>query len=98
MAKYYNKLQRSIEVFKRGELVMLNRKNIRSKGQCEKLDDKMYGPVKILSTGHNNQEPELELPGFWESHHPFYIAWLERCRGNNQERTVIKVEADDTGW
>jgi hypothetical protein len=54
MAKYYDKKRRSIEKFKKGELVVLSGKYIRSKGRCRKLDDKMYGPFKILSVGHND--------------------------------------------
>jgi hypothetical protein len=41
---------------------MLNGKNIRLKGRCKKLDDKMYGPFNILSTGHNDRYYKLELP------------------------------------
>ena len=62
MAKYYNKKRRSIEKFKKGELVMLNGKNIGSKGRCRELDNKMYGSFKILSTGHNDHYCKLELP------------------------------------
>jgi hypothetical protein len=91
MAKYYNKKRRSIETFKKGELVMLNGKNIRSKGRCKKLDDKMYGPFKILSVRHNNRYCKLELPPSWKIHPNFKISLLERDRGKNPEREVIEI-------
>jgi hypothetical protein len=98
MAKYYDRKRRSIESVKRGQLVMLNGENILSKGTCKKLDDKMYGPFKILSTGHNNRYYKLELPPSWKIHPAFNISLLERYRGKNPEREVIEVEADDAGW
>ena len=98
MAKYYDRKRRSIESFKKGELVMLNSKNIRSKGRCKKLDDKMYGTFKILSVGHNNLYCKIELPLTWKIHPTFNISLLERYRGKNPEREVIEIEADDAGW
>jgi len=77
---------------------MLNGKNIRSKGRCKKLDDKMYGPFKILSVGHNNMYCKLELPPTWKIHLTFNISVLERYRGKNPERKVIEIEAEDAGW
>jgi len=98
MAKYYDRKRRSIESFKKGELVMLNGKNMRSKGRCMKLDDKMYGPLKIVSVGHNNRYCKLELPTSWKIHPTFNISLLERYRGKNPEREVFEIETDDAGW
>jgi len=98
VAKYYNKKRRSIEKFKKGELVMLNGKNIRSKGRCKKLDDTMYGTFKILSTGHNDRYCKLELTALWRIHPKFNVALLERAREKNRDREVIKIEANDGGW
>jgi hypothetical protein len=53
MAKYYHKERRDIPGFKKGEFLKLNGKNIRSKGRCRKLEDKMYGPFEVLTEGHN---------------------------------------------
>lgn len=47
MAKCYNKQRMTMERVKKGELVMLHGKNIRSKGRFCKLVDKMYGPFKM---------------------------------------------------
>jgi len=98
VAKYYDRKRRSIESFKKGELVMLNGKNIRSKGRCKKLDDKMYGLFKVVSVGHNNRYCKLELPSSSKIHPTFNISLLERYRGKNPEMEVIKIEADDAGW
>jgi hypothetical protein len=98
MANYYDRKRRSIESFKKGELVILNGKNIRSKGRCKKLDDKIYGPFKILLVGHNNRYCKLELPSTWKIHPTFNISLLERYRGKNPEREVIEIEANDAGW
>jgi len=65
MAKYYNKKRRPIEKFKKGELVIVNGKNIRLKGRCRKLDHKMYAPLKISFRGHNDWYCKLELPASW---------------------------------
>jgi len=97
LAKYYNKKRQSIERFEKGELVMLNGQNIRSKGRCRKLDDKMYGPFKILSTGHNDCYCKLELPSWWKINPTFNIAVLERYRGKNPEGEIIEIEADNAG-
>jgi hypothetical protein len=41
MAKYNDKKRMDIPGYKKGEFVMLNGKNIRSKGRCRNLEDKM---------------------------------------------------------
>jgi hypothetical protein len=88
-------MRRSIEKFKKGKLEMLDVKNIRTKGRCRKLDDKMYGPFKILSVGHNDRYCKLALPAAWKIYPTFNISWLERYRGKNPEREVIEIEAND---
>jgi hypothetical protein len=98
MAKYYNKQRRSIENFRKGELVMLNGKHILWKGCCWKLDDKMYGLFIILLAGHNDRYCKLELPAAWKIHPKFNIALLDRYRGKNPDREVVEIEANDAGW
>jgi hypothetical protein len=51
MWKYYNKKRKTIEPFKKGEMVMLNGKNIRAKHRCKTLEDKMYGPFEVIDVG-----------------------------------------------
>jgi hypothetical protein len=55
LAKYFNKKRRDIPGFKKGEFVMLNVKNIQSKGHCSKLEDKMYRPFNVVSEGPNKR-------------------------------------------
>jgi len=98
MAKYYDKKRRDIPGFKKGEFVMLNGKNIRSKGRCRKLEDKMYGPFEVLHEGHNKRYCKLKLPTKWKIHPVFNISLLEKYRGTNPEREVVEIEADDSGW
>ena len=98
MSKYYNKKMKSIEEFKRKDLVMLNGKNIRSKGRCKKLEDKMYGPFEILSVGHNGRYYKLKLPVSCKIHPTFNIGLLEKYQGKNPEKEVVEIEADDAGW
>jgi len=78
MNKYYNKKRKIIEPFEEGELVMLNGMNIRAKHQCKKLEDMMYRPFKIVSTGKNQHYCKLELPTSWKIHSTFNIDLLER--------------------
>jgi hypothetical protein len=98
MAKYYDKKRRDIPGFKKGVFVMLNGKNIRSKGRCRKLEDKMYGPFEVLTEGLNKRYCKLKLPENWKIHPVFDISLLENFRGLNPEREVVEIEAGDSGW
>jgi len=98
MSKYYDEKRRSIEGFKKGDLVMLNGKNIRSKGHCKKLGDKMYRPLKVILVGHNGRYYRLQLPTSWKIHPTFNISLLEKYRGNDPEKEVVEIEADNAGW
>jgi hypothetical protein len=98
MLKYYNKKRKSIEPFKKGEMVMLNGKNIHAKHRCRKLEDKIYGPFEISNVGKNERYYKLKLPESWRIHPTFTIALLERYRGDNPKKQVVEIEADDTGW
>jgi len=77
---------------------MLSGKNIRTKGRCRKLDDQMYGPCTISSTGHNNRYCKLQLPASWKIHLIFNILLLEQYQEKNPGREGIEIEADDAGW
>jgi len=98
MGNYYNKKCRMIEDFKKGELVMLNGKKIRFSGRCRKLEDNMYGPFKIVSVGYNNRYCKLELPASWNIHPTFSVSLLDRYRGVDPGKQVVKIEADDPRW
>lgn len=98
MRKYYDRKRKSIEPFKKGELVMLNGKNIRAKHRCKKLEDKMYGPFEVINTGKNGRYCKLKLPDAWKIHPTFNLALLEQYPGTDPKKQVIEIEADDAGW
>src|ERR1700681_1149554 len=98
MGQYYDRKRRPAPQYKIGDLVMLNGSNIWTKRQCRKLDDKMYGPFKIIKVGGNKRWCRLELPPTWKIHPAFNIALLEPYWGDPLEREVPPIEADDGGW
>jgi hypothetical protein len=77
MQKHYNKRRKILEPLKKGELVMLNGRNIRAKHHCKKLDDKMLAPFEVISVGSNNRYCKLKLPDHWKLHPVFNIDLLE---------------------
>jgi len=98
MKKHYNKKRKEIVPFKKGELVLLNGRNIRAKHRCKKLEDKMLGPFEILSVGSNNRYCKLKLPEHWKLHSVFNIDLLERYKGTDPKKQVIEIEADGEDW
>jgi len=98
MRKNYNKKRKDIEPFKKGELAMLNGRNIRAKHRCKKLKDKMFGPFEILSVGNNQRYCKLKLPDSGKIHPVFNLELLERYKGIDSKKQVIEVEADGEEW
>jgi hypothetical protein len=98
MKKYYNKKRKEVVPFKKGELVLLNGKNIRAKHRCKKLEDKMLGPFEVVSVGSNNRYCMLKLPEHWKLHPVFNIDLLERYKGTDPKKQVIEIEADGEDW
>jgi len=98
MKKNYNKKRKSIEPLKKGELVMLNGRNIRAKHRCKKLEDEMFGPFEILSVGETQRYCMLRLPDSWKIHPVFNIELLERYKGTDPKKPVVEVEAVGEDW
>jgi len=98
MKKNYNKKRKSIERFAKGELVMLNGRNIRAKHRCKKLEDKMFGPFEILSVGKNLRYFKLDLPDSWKIHPVYNIDLLERYKGTDPKKRVVEIEANGEDW
>jgi hypothetical protein len=73
MQKNYNKTRKVMELLQKGELVMLNRRNIQGKHRCNKLEDKMLGQFEVLSVGSNLWCCKLRLPELWKIHPVFNI-------------------------
>lgn len=59
--------------FKIGDLVFLNRKNIRTTRPSTKLDDKFFGPFKIISQ-INDVAFRLRLPSSMKIHPVFHVS------------------------
>jgi len=98
MKKNHNKKKKSVEPFKKRELVMLNGRNIRAKHRCRKLEDKMFGPFEIISVGSNQRYCNLGLPASWKIHPVFNIDLLELYKWTNPEKPIIEVEPDGEDW
>jgi hypothetical protein len=98
MKKHYNKRRKEVVPFNKGELVLLNGRNIRAKHRCKMLEDKMLGPFEILSVGSNNRYCNLKLPEHWKLHPVFNIDLLERYKGTDPKKQVIEIEADGEDW
>jgi len=98
MEKNYNKKRKSIQPFKKGELLLLNGRNIQAKHRCRKLEDKMFRPFEIISVGSNQRYCKLGLPISWKIHPVFNIDLLERYKGTNPKKPIIEVGADGQDW
>ena len=98
MMKHNNKRTKEGVPFKKGELVLLNGRNIRTKHRCKKLEGKMLGPFEILSVGSNNRYCKLKLPDHWKLHPVFNIGLLERYKRTDPKGQVIEIEVDGEDW
>jgi len=94
MKNYYDRKRKTIEPLKKGQLVMLNRRNIRAKHRCKKLEDEMLGPLEVLSVGSNLRYFKFKLPDTWKIHPVFNINLLERYKGTDSKKMIIEIKAD----
>jgi hypothetical protein len=77
---------------------MIDGRNICTKRQCRKLEDKLYGPFQISKVGSNKRWCRLKLPETWKIHPAFHVSLLEPYRANLKEREIPPVEADNEEW
>jgi hypothetical protein len=77
---------------------MLEGRNIHTKRQCCTLEDKLYRPFQISKVGSNKWWCRLKLPETWKIHPSFHVALLEPYRGNQKEREIPPVKADNEEW
>jgi len=98
MQKYYNQRRKKMEPLKKGELVMLNSQNIRVKHRCKKLEDKMLGPVEVVSVRSNLRYCTLKLPHTWKIHLVFNIDLLQWYKETDPKQPVVEIEADGNDW
>ena len=74
--KQANKTRSEQPIINLGDLVFLNRKNIRTNRPSKKLDDKKLGPFKVIRA-INPIAFELKLPNTMKIHPVFHISLLE---------------------
>ncbi len=83
-AKYYDKKVQP-RTYSIGDRVWLSGRNIRTIRPSKKLDNKYYGPFRIVDA-HGEQAYELELKGTLKGIHPvFHISLLEPYTGREGE-------------
>ena len=59
-----------------GDLVILNRKNVRTKRPTKKLSPRLYGPFKVIET-RGNRAFKLDLQPRWKIQPIFHVSLLE---------------------
>jgi len=95
MKKYYDRRPRPQPDVEIGDLVMLNAKNIKSKGLTRKFTPRLYGPFKVLEK-HGNSAFKLDIPARWKIHPVFHISLLEPYKSSDQpNRAKSPREAED---
>jgi len=84
MVKYFNlKVAEKEPIFKVGDWVIVNAKNIKTRHPTKKLDYKLYGKFRIKTLIGTNAY-ELELPPSTSKIYPvFHISLLEHYHLNN---------------
>ena len=78
-AEYYNRHHAPARIYETGQLVWLDRRNIKTSRPCAKLDVKKLGPFKIRRKLHDNAY-ELDLPTSYRIHPVFHVSLLSPFR------------------
>jgi hypothetical protein len=73
MKKYADQTRIEPPSFETGNLVMLNRKNIKTRHAARKLEHKMYGPFEVLDI-ISPTAVRLRLPKTWKIHPVFHVS------------------------
>ena len=97
MAKYFDAKRQEPPGFKKGDKVMLDGRNLRTKRPSKKLDHKLYGPFKIIEL-IGNRAARLQLPPSMKCHNVFHFALLEPYRENQiQGRCLANPDPGGSG-
>src|SRR5690606_7007646 len=81
------KRQDASNLFKVGDLVMLDGRNLRTRRPTKKFDHKLYGPFKIIKKiGENAFELDLSEHPTMRVHPVFNVALLEPYRSSSYQR------------
>jgi hypothetical protein len=79
MGKYYDQKRTEAPMYKVGDLIMLDMRNIKTRRPTRKFDHKKQGPftvVKVIS----RSAVKVELPKRWKIHDVFHVSLLEPYR------------------
>ena len=71
MKRYYDKGKQPAKQYKTGDRVYVEGKNITTTRPAKKLDDKRYGPFKVLEKVGSSAY-KLDLPKTWKTIHPVF--------------------------
>jgi len=71
MKRYYDKGKQPAKQYKAGDRVYVEGKNITTTQPAKKLDDKRYGPFKVLEKVGSSAY-KLDLPKTWKAIHPIF--------------------------
>ena len=93
MKKQFDKKRRNPQRLKVGNNVWLENKNIQLNRPSKKLDNKRYGPFKILKD-IGSEVFQLELPKEWAIHNVFNKNLLTQCvelklKGQHKDPTSL---------
>jgi len=76
MSKYFDSKRLPSPLFKPGDKVLLDGRNLRIKRSSKKLDHKMYGLYKIVKL-IGTRAAKLQLPKIMKCHNVFHVSLLE---------------------
>jgi hypothetical protein len=98
-ARYYNRNAKEQPTLKRGDLVMVNMRNMKTKRPSKKLDHKKLGPVEVLEAV-GKRAFRVQLPPEARNHPVFNISELELYRKSTIEGRhqppppVVEIEGE----
>jgi hypothetical protein len=76
MEKYHDTHAKDPPKYLVGDLVILNRKTLKTRQPSKKLDAKLHGPFKV-SKVLSPTTIKLELPSRWQIHNAFHVSLIE---------------------
>jgi len=98
MRQYTDPAQKELLAYQVGDLLMLNRCNIKTCRPSKKLDHKNYGPFQIEKIISPLAVP-LTLPRKWKIHNVFHVTLLEPYQTSEHrappDPSKVLREADD---
>jgi hypothetical protein len=99
MSLNYDKRRKSAPQYSVGDLVMLNGTNIKTRRATKKLDNKLFGPFKVLRVVDKaGMAVQLELPKRWRVHDVFHTTLLEPYRSSVKDLRPPPLAATERGF